>query len=335
MWADWSANPAEAETSSPAIVGSIDPKLVDSSSPANPIPARPAFRLASLEQDVASDADPEDKAEPPASMALRDSFEERFDSSFGNRGGPSFQERFAPQAEPAPRPMAYAAAPSAADLAAPNEPPPPAAADAVKHEPPHRALLLAPPKPAPVAQPSAAPSKDRIQTANLPSDANPTSPAPTGPATEPENHTAIYDITAHMVYMPNGETLEAHSGLGVNMDDPKSVKIRMHGPTPPNIYSLSLRKDLFHGVQAIRLNPVSGGGEMYGRAGILAHPYMLGPSGQSNGCVSFSNYQAFLNAYMKGEVDRLIVVDRLDVAPTARTGFGWITQSIKNLFKSS
>ena len=42
---------------------------------------------------------------------------------------------------------------------------------------------------------------------------------------------------------------------------------------------------------------------MYGRDGILAHPYMLGPNGQSFGCVSFKDYQAFLRAFKKGEVE--------------------------------
>ena len=54
---------------------------------------------------------------------------------------------------------------------------------------------------------------------------------------------------------------------------------------------------------------------MYGRAGILAHSYMLGPNGQSNGCVSFSNYPEFLNAFLKGEVTRLAVVERLESPP--------------------
>ena len=40
---------------------------------------------------------------------------------------------------------------------------------------------------------------------------------------------------------------------------------------------------------------------MHGRSGILAHTYMLGPNGQSNGCVSFNNYPAFLEAYERGE----------------------------------
>ena len=55
---------------------------------------------------------------------------------------------------------------------------------------------------------------------------------------------------------------------------------------------------------------------MYGRDGMLAHTYMLGPNGQSNGCVSFKDYQKFLSAYLKGEVDRLVVVARLDTMPS-------------------
>ena len=50
---------------------------------------------------------------------------------------------------------------------------------------------------------------------------------------------------------------------------------------------------------------------MYGREGILAHPFMLGPNGQSNGCVSFKDYPAFLNAYLRGDITRLVVVQRL------------------------
>jgi hypothetical protein len=126
--------------------------------------------------------------------------------------------------------------------------------------------------------------------------------------------TAIYDITAKTVYMPNGERLEAHSGLGEMMDDPQYKHVRMRGVTPPNTYTLSLRESLFHGVQAIRLNPTDEKA-MFGRAGILAHSYLLGPNGQSNGCISFRDYQKFLNAYLRGEVDRIVVVVRLDKPP--------------------
>jgi hypothetical protein len=126
--------------------------------------------------------------------------------------------------------------------------------------------------------------------------------------------TAIYDITARTVYMPNGDRLEAHSGLGEKMDDPRYKHVRMHGVTPPNTYTLSLREALFHGVQAIRMTPVDETA-MFGRAGILAHSYLLGPNGQSNGCISFRDYQKFLDAYLRGEVDRVIVVERLDRPP--------------------
>ena len=85
----------------------------------------------------------------------------------------------------------------------------------------------------------------------------------------------------------------------------------MVGPTPPHVYDLELREASFHGVQALRLNPVGGEGEIYGRAGLLAHPYMLGPNGNSNGCVSVKDYDAFLRAYQNGEIKRLAVVARM------------------------
>ena len=151
---------------------------------------------------------------------------------------------------------------------------------------------------------------------------------------ESTGRTAIYDISAHAVYLPNGEKLEAHSGLGRIQDDPRYVGLKNRGPTPPNVYRLVLRKELFHGVRAIRLVPVNEN-KMHGRAGMLAHSYMLGPSGQSNGCVSFRNYPAFLNAFLKGEVDRLVVVDRLETTPTANTAPGWLPQAIWNLLRPS
>jgi hypothetical protein len=126
-----------------------------------------------------------------------------------------------------------------------------------------------------------------------------------------DRETAVYDISARMVYMPDGTKLEAHSGLGDKLDDPRFVHVRMRGATPPHIYDLSLRESLFHGVQAIRLNPVGGEGRVFGRTGLLAHTFMLGPNGDSNGCVSFRNYEAFLRAYRNGGVKRLAVVAKL------------------------
>jgi len=39
---------------------------------------------------------------------------------------------------------------------------------------------------------------------------------------------------------------------------------------------------------------------------------MLGPNGDSNGCVSFRDYNAFLQAYLNHHIKRLAVVTRLD-----------------------
>src|SRR5262249_8931158 len=125
---------------------------------------------------------------------------------------------------------------------------------------------------------------------------------------------AAHDITARTVYLPSGRRLEAHSGFGDLMDNPRHVHVRMQGATPPNVYNLTLRERLFHGVRAIRLNPVDGS-RMCGRGGTLAHPYMLGANGQSNGCVSLSDYPEFLNAFLRGEVTRLVVVERLESPP--------------------
>jgi hypothetical protein len=148
------------------------------------------------------------------------------------------------------------------------------------------------------------------------------------------SHTAIYDISARTVYLPNGRRLEAHSGLGDHMDNPRSVNLRNTGPTPPNVYNLKLRESLFHGVKAIRLVPADDS-KMYGRAGILAHTYLLGPSGQSNGCVSFSNYPAFLEAFERGDINRLVVVERLADAPPAQTPGDWFANTFKDMFRKS
>ncbi len=122
-----------------------------------------------------------------------------------------------------------------------------------------------------------------------------------------DHYTAVYDISAHTVTLPDGSRLEAHSGLGRMLDDPHHVSARNVGPTPPHVYDLTMRESLFHGVQALRLNPIGGGG-VYGRTGLLAHTFMLGPNGDSNGCVSFRNYDAFLRAFQNGQVKRLAVV---------------------------
>ncbi|TXH81980.1 MAG: DUF2778 domain-containing protein [Rhizobium sp.] len=133
-------------------------------------------------------------------------------------------------------------------------------------------------------------------------------------AISPGQGTAIYDIEAKTVYLPSGERLEAHSGLGQMRDNPRYVDRKNTGPTPPETYNLTYRESLFHGVQALRLTPASGA-RVYGRNGLLAHTYMLrGGRGESNGCVVFKDYNRFLAAFRRGEIKRLKVVARMSSA---------------------
>jgi hypothetical protein len=122
--------------------------------------------------------------------------------------------------------------------------------------------------------------------------------------------TAVYDIAAHAVYLPNGMSLEAHSGMGSLRDDPEHVSVPNAGATPPAVYELKPRGKQFHGVQALRMIPAEGS-DTSGRSGLLAHSFMLGPSGDSNGCVSIRNYDRFLKAFNDGEINRLVVVPNL------------------------
>lgn len=120
---------------------------------------------------------------------------------------------------------------------------------------------------------------------------------------------AVYDITNGVVHMPNGEKLEAHSGIGEMRDNPKFTHVKMRGPTPPGTYRLSMREKLFHGVAAIRLTPTDGVNPL-GRTGLLAHSYLLRTRGDSHGCVAFASYDKFLKAFQRGEVTHMIIVDR-------------------------
>ncbi|MEH7904081.1 tlde1 domain-containing protein [Rhizobium laguerreae] len=128
---------------------------------------------------------------------------------------------------------------------------------------------------------------------------------------------AIYDIENSTVYLPNGERLEAHSGLGKMRDKPRFANKKMHGPTPPHTYVLTMRESLFHGVEALRLTPIEGSDAIYDRVGLLAHTYMLGKNGDSNGCVSFKDYRRFLAAYKRGDIKQLVVVPRLNNKPSS------------------
>jgi len=186
-------------------------------------------------------------------------------------------------------PVARESAP--ADRVALNAPAEPAAGNAPADRPSLFQRLFG--KPSPPALAYAAPEDGMDDRPNL--------------AAGYDGQTAVYDISAHIVYMPNGRRLEAHSGLGSFLDDPRYADVKNRGVTPPNAYDLELREGLFHGVRALRLIPVDET-KVFGRAGLLAHSYMLGPNGDSNGCVSFRNYEAFLQAYLNHEVKRLVVI---------------------------
>jgi len=311
-----------------SVFGTIHPKVFSLRPPiGTQIPDNPGVRLASLEMPIDSDpvadmpinsyvvADADPQSGVTGSMMPRASFHERFNSAYG--------ERYASLTQDVPE-LVEESVPSTGAPAASPAPPP----DATKHVNGRAALGQRASEPA-TTTPA---SKRRARTADL-KDAK---DAKDDPNSTPEigSRTAIYDISAHTVYLPNGERLEAHSGLGNHIDDPRSVPFKNRGVTPPNVYDLALREKLFHGVRAIRLLPVDEN-KMHGRDGILAHSYMLGPNGQSNGCVSFSNYSKFLNAYLNGEVDRLVVVDRLANVPDNKAGTGWLQEALKKLFKLS
>jgi hypothetical protein len=262
-------------------------------------------------------------------MRQRMSFDERFSfDSFDERflfdqPSDSFDQRFAAAAgETAGAPAMTAeteegtgSVPSIAGLPSPDPGQLAMAHPAVGRSAPRLASLASPPP----ANPA---KKIRLASLEMPKGSN--------WSLDPDGRTAVYDISARTVYMPDGRRLEAHSGLGDRMDDPRHVNVKREGPTPPNVYNLSLRENLFHGVRAIRLNPV-GDGKMYGRDGILAHSYLLGPSGESNGCVSFTDYPAFLNAFLRGEVTRLVVVERLANPPSSQVA-SWFPKFLKDLF---
>ena len=317
-----------AESPRPSVFETIHPKRFDLPAPlGSQISDGSRVRVASLGTDVAFASAVEEtdrRSDPPVSMRQRMSFDERFSFALFDQPSDSFDQRF----------VAAAVSPTGAPaMTAENEegsgsvlriarlpsrdPEQRATADpAVGRSAPRLASLTAPPP---------ASSAKKIRLAAL------ETPKGSSLSLDPDSRTAIYDITARTVYMPDGRRLEAHSGFGERMDDPRYVNVKREGATPPNVYDLSLRENLFHGDRAIRLTPV-GDGKMYGRDGILAHSYLLGPSGQSNGCVSFSDYPAFLNAFLKGEVTRLVVLERLATPPSSQIASGWFPKFLKDLF---
>jgi hypothetical protein len=300
-----------------SVFGTIHPDIFRFRTPVGTAIARGRLQLASLDPRIASDAAGIGFGMPPDTSALPcgsawldeplDTLDERvafYDKPLASADEcpVSFADRFA-SATPAPQRASAMGTAAFALQSAPDR------------DLGDRRLADAPKTPVTIAR--VRPGPPRKDVASL----------------EDDGRTAIYDITARTVYLPNGKRLEAHSGLGSMMDNPRHVHVRMRGSTPPNIYTLTMRERLFHGVRALRLNPVDEA-RMHGRAGILAHTYMLGSNGQSNGCVSFSNYPEFLNAYLRGEITRLAVVERLD-SPPGRLAAGQLPAPVKQLLKDT
>ena len=318
---------ARAGSSGLSVFGTVHPPLLSygTDSAEADIPRTPRVQLASLDTSFDSRfTTTDDSSAAPASRSAwpSASFEDRFGS---------------PNPSKTVRVRTVSVAPSTTgsiDLT-----PAPTAGAAASNRAPRLSAAVPLPRPAP--KPATAQIRYRVasltetpvpSSAYAPADAD--APKESNPLTDDPAHTAIYDISAHTVYLPSGERLEAHSGLGGYMDDTRAVNLRKRGPTPPNVYNLRLRESLFHGVQAIRLVPVDEH-KMYGRDGILAHPFMLGANGDSNGCVSFRDYPAFLKAYQRGEVTRMVVVEQLDEPPGGRTATDWISGTLKKLFGHS
>ena len=304
------ADPADAELRAPGIsvFGTIHPDVYRVGAPLGSAPPAARIRLASLALPVGSDAPINawgmvTDTSPSACRNL--SAAERF-AVLGDRPAP-FDKRFA-STDDCPASIDESLASAMQALASSLRPPP----EREAADPP----ADAPPKPS-ASKAHARPAQARKEI----------------PALDDDGRTAIYDITARTVYLPSGRRLEAHSGYGAFMDNPRHARMRMRGPTPPNIYTLKLRERLFHGVRALRLNPVDDG-RMHGRDGILAHSYLLGPNGQSHGCVSFRNYPEFLNAYLKGEITRVAVVERLE-SPPGRLAAGQLPAPVRDLMRAT
>jgi hypothetical protein len=326
-WTLHGSEPADAKgraTGGVSVFGTVHRQLLSYGRPTLEAESPPARRvhLASLGSDA------------PVTTGSIASFEDRFAP---NRA--TFEDRFgAPPSGSLPVKTVAVAQPITEPVPAPE---PHVRTSAVT---PRSVATIPLPRPAP--REAAKPSQLRYRVASL-APTPPPGAAPADPAKEPDapqqdanplagdlTHTAIYDISARTVYLPNGERLEAHSGLGDYMDDVRAVNLRKRGPTPPNVYELKMRESLFHGVHAIRLVPVDGS-KMYGRDGILAHPFMLRANGESNGCVSFKDYPRFLKAYQAGEVTRMVVVEQLDEPPGGRTAADWMSFTLKKLFGRS
>jgi hypothetical protein len=327
------AGPADIELLGPSVsvFGTIHPDIFRLRAPLGSGPPGELIRLASLDPQVGSDALGNGwgmVTDTSAAACRKASSDERFavlddrPASFNRRFASvddcpaSFDESFGSAMQALASNLRLPPDPfieNAARLAEPNADSPRMAALLKRHIRPGQtrgdSIAMAPPSVDTASPSSALPQED-------------------------DRRTAIYDITAAAVYLPDGRKLEAHSGIGELRDNPHHAHKRMRGATPPNVYKLSLRERKFHGVRALRLTPVDER-KMHGRDGILAHSFLLGPKGNSHGCVAFRNYPEFLNAFLKGEITRIVVVARLETPPGPVLAAGQLPDSVREMLKVS
>ena len=124
--------------------------------------------------------------------------------------------------------------------------------------------------------------------------------------------TAIYDISAHTVYLPNGAT--AGGAFGSRRRDRTiraSCMKECAGRRHQMFTSLLRANSFFMGFKRCVSNPsaraIFSDAPDFWRILICSCA-----NGASNGCVSFKNYDAFLQAYQNGEIKHLAVVAHLD-----------------------
>ena len=214
------ADPADvglrAERPGISVFGTIHPKIFQYQAPIGSQLAVSRVRVASLDLQASFDAQRTLEDEPMPAWR-KASFDERF-ASLGDLPA-SFGERFSLFDE---HPAVFDESFASATPGPTNSVRLPPDGNPQKAAPPTGRLPKAPPIPV-AAKRHVRPEQSQKVSVSPPDDGG---------------RTAIYDITAHVVYLPNGQRLEAHSGLGSFMDNPRHVHLRMSGATPPNAYKL-------------------------------------------------------------------------------------------------
>ena len=108
------------------------------------------------------------------------------------------------------------------------------------------------------------------------------------PSASYDRWTAVYDVAAHTVYLPNGTRLEARSGLGNRL---ARSTLRKHGTAFPRSTSVAPYTDWQR--------------RLFGRTGLLAHTYMLSPNGNSRKFQIAAQHQLLAHPLVVGRVCKI------------------------------